>query len=75
MYDDDGRPLKPFRAPVNDAKRLSEIYQAAAVYREAHASDPFAYGRAVLHMKRGIDFPSEVKAEGERLRRAAVDGS
>jgi hypothetical protein len=69
MYDDDGRPIPAFRPPMNDEKRLREVGQAASIFAEAHASDPFAYGRATLYMKRGLEYPSDVKAEGERLTR------
>jgi len=52
-----------FRAPDLSDARLAEINRAGRLYAERHASDPFAFGRIVCHMKRGIADPSQVAAD------------
>lgn len=49
-------------APMTPA-RQTEIENAARAYAVRHPSDPFAYGRIYLYMKRGIANPAEVVAD------------
>lgn len=49
-------------APMTPA-RQAEVENAARAYSIRHPSDPFAYGRIFLYMKRGIANPAEVVAD------------
>lgn len=43
-----------YRPPVFKADAGPHIERAARLHASAHHSDPFAYGRAKLHIKRGL---------------------
>lgn len=51
-----------YRAPPMTEKRRSEIEVAAIAHAQADHSNPFAWGRVRLHMKRGIEEPAKVRA-------------
>jgi hypothetical protein len=53
--------------PLMTETRHRDLVAAAKVYAERHASDPFAFGRIYLHMKRGLADPADVRAEGARV--------
>lgn len=52
-----------WRDPEMTSARLHEITKAATAFANRNASDPFAFGRIFLHMKRGIVAPAEVMAD------------
>lgn len=52
----------PFRAPEVTPERYREFHKAAKTYAQYEPSDPFAYGRAMLYLKRGILDPSELRS-------------
>lgn len=60
MTSDEDRPYSP---PVMTHARRADIERAAKAHAEVNRSDPFIYGRSVLHMTRGLVFPSEVLAD------------
>lgn len=43
------------------------LIDAATAHARANNSDPFAYGRVMLHMRQGLEFPSDIKADADRL--------
>ena len=45
---------------------------AAWLHAITNVTDPFAYGRIMLHMERGIENPEEVAADARRLLAAKV---
>ena len=52
-----------YRAPELTSQRLSQIEKAAAAFAHRHASDPFAYDRILMHMKRGLAEPDHVLSD------------
>lgn len=52
-----------WRDPLMTPAFAKELHDAASVYARRNASDPFAYGRIFLHMRRGIVSTSEVKSD------------
>jgi len=48
---------KPFRTPTLDG---TAIERAANLHAEANKSDPFARGRILLHLRRGLDSVGDV---------------
>jgi hypothetical protein len=64
---DEDKPVAPYRAPDRTAARERDINRAAEAYALAHNSDPFTHGRAVLHMRRGLVFPSEILSDANAL--------
>ena len=52
-----------YRAPEMSAERYRACHNAATAFAKRHASDPFAYGRIMLYMKRGIFTPDEVRSD------------
>lgn len=65
---DYGTPLpRVHRAPLQTPKFRIEMERAAAAHVEANRSNPFARGRILLHMRRGLDLPSDVSKAANRL--------
>lgn len=58
---EDLRPPE-YKEPVSTPDREREIQRAASLHAKAEASDPFARGRIICHMRRGIELPSDVIA-------------
>ena len=52
----------PWKEPKMTPQRHAEIVAAATAHAKRNASDPFAYNRIFLHMKRGLADPAEVRA-------------
>lgn len=71
---EDDKPAKPFMPPVMTTKRRTEMDRAAAAHVEVNRSDPFAYNRVMLYMRRGIELPSDVLAEAVRRKGAGAPG-
>jgi hypothetical protein len=51
--------FRPFIAPAWSMDQLRAMERAAKTYAANNASDPFAYARALAHMKRGIAEPAD----------------
>lgn len=56
-----------FRQVEMNAQRESAIHAAAKLHASRNESDPFAYGRIYLHMKRGIANVGEVTADAKGI--------
>jgi hypothetical protein len=63
---DEDKPLEPYRPPVMDAKRMTEIDAAVAAHARAHNSDPFAGARVRAHLRRGLCYVSDVLADANQ---------
>ena len=57
--DDEPNPVQ-FNPPQFNRGQLQEVYRAAAAYAAKERSDPFAFGRMLTHLKRGIANINEV---------------
>lgn len=61
----DGRP---FVLPDYGPQAFEAMRMAAQCVKEVDTSDPFAPARAMLHMRGGLDLPSDVLKECSHLR-------
>jgi hypothetical protein len=52
----------PFVSPELTPERYRAYHKAAKVHAEYDRSDPFAYGRAMLYLKRGILNPDDLRS-------------
>jgi len=59
-----------YRGPTVDQDRVQE---AAGLWAQANSSDPFARGRMALFLRRGFEFPSDVKKEALSLMKMVAD--
>jgi hypothetical protein len=53
----------PYRVPECKDPCKAQIETVASLYAEVHNTDPFAKARAMLHMTRGLELPSDVSKE------------
>jgi hypothetical protein len=63
---------KPYRKPQRLDK--SAVERAAKLHAQANRSDPYAYGRVMLHMRQGYELASDIIKEANG-RLAAEHGS
>lgn len=56
-----------FSAPEVTPQRHAEMVRAAKAHAANHLSDPFAFGRIMCHMRRGIANPAEVYADAKGI--------
>lgn len=56
--------IPTYHPPKLTTARLTEIGRVARMFAERNRSDPFAYARIALHMRRGIIDPADVIAAG-----------
>ena len=61
-YDEFAIPT--YRKPVWSDTQLVEFNKVARNYADRNRSDPFAYGRALAHLKRGLADPSDFSGGG-----------
>jgi hypothetical protein len=54
-----------FTAPIWTPTQMNVLRRAASMHAEANRSDPFAYGRMLCHLKRGIEVPGGVISESK----------
>ncbi len=52
-----------YNAPTWSPAQFAELERAARTYAEHERSDPFAYGRMLAHLKRGIADVEQVSAD------------
>lgn len=63
----------PHQPPKFDEQYERRAVQAARTHAVANNSDPFAYGRAMLHLRQGYEYPSDMQKDADRaigIRRA-----
>jgi hypothetical protein len=63
---------KPFRTPTLDR---NAVERAADLHAEANKSDPFARGRMLLHLHRGIDSVGDVEKAARSILAARHRGT
>lgn len=54
--------LPPYRAPNYEPGRIE---QAARAHGQAHESDPFAFARMALYLRKGYELPSTILKEAK----------
>ena len=52
--------IEQYRVPDVTPERAAIIHRAATAYAQRHSSDPWAYGRISLHMRRGLIDPDQL---------------
>lgn len=59
--------VRSYMRPEMTPTRRADIERAAGAHVEANRSDPFARGRAVCHMVRGLELPSDMLADANAI--------
>ncbi len=62
-----------FRAPQWKPDEVRNIDKIAKLHALANPSDPFAADRARMEMRRGLKYPSDVKADAEAVFKSRGD--